>query len=216
MEAAKAIYAHAETVKHLQVEYFRLTEPFRATFTTTRELFDSGQVAIGLLAFDKGGSKRTRLRRTATTALAGDTVEYLVGWRLCKPRQRSDVTVKGSGPLFRSVLSLLDALYRRQIQKPMILNWGEMKDFVLHRGGERLEQLARVMLDEIWKLFGRSALQPYEVPIVAVAAGIEEPPGSEMPSVLRTKLIARTDKWRKKPSLVARSAPLTGRLIYCT
>jgi hypothetical protein len=214
MRTAKAIFDHAATVRALTAEYATLSEQFRATFTTSRPLFDSGAAALKLLELGIDGSSRrpVAVRRAATTARADDDEKYTVQWRACTVGEPFDA-ITTSLPLFRTMVSLLDSLYHRQLEARRTLDWGG-HSIKFADGHFRIEQLARATADGVVEVLGGEAMQPRAFPVVAVAAAIDEPAANASLDHLREELQRRVDEWRKKPGLLRRRYPLRGRMIY--
>jgi hypothetical protein len=213
MRTAMAIFRHAETIRVLTTEYGNLSERFRTTFTTTRELFDSGEAALKLLEFDNASSERPLpLRREATTTRVDDDETYTVRWRVCSPGELPDETT-ASLSLFETMTSLLDSLYRSQLDTRRRVTWAN-HTIKIADGPFRLEQLARATLDGVAEVLGHATMQMHEVPVVAVAAGIDEPVGHHRLDALREELRKRADEWRQKRGLLRRRRPLQGRTIF--
>lgn len=209
MEAAKLIFDHAETLRNLRAEYQTLTERFRTTFTTTRELFDAGRVAIRLLAISGAGGPSIPLRRVASSAPV-ESERLFVEWTRCSTTRAAEATT--SMALFRTMESLLMSLYRRQLEQSRVLAWGGVK--LKTDGPFRREQLARATLDHALDVVQLPKLPLIAVPVVGVAAGISHATGPKPLQTLRDELEHRADQWRKKPTLLRRRRSLQGRLIF--
>ncbi len=213
MRTAKAIFDHAATVRGLTTEYEALTERYRATFSTYRDLYDSGQAALDLLGLADTDVDRGRvcLRRGGVSARVDD-VAHTVAWRVGAATESSDGATT-SLAAFGTLKSLLDCLYSAQLDQRRVVEWGSIT-IKTSEGPFRLEQLACAMIDGLTEVLELSRLKLHEVPVVAVAASIDCATGTHSLAALREELRKRADEWRQKPSLLRRRRPLRGRTFY--
>lgn len=216
MQIAKAIFKHSSLVRNVTAEYLGLSDEFRTQLTTYRPLFDAGQAALQVLdVIDvpiEEAAGQVRLVRHRTVVRIDDDDDVVVIWRRALTGE-AEHAVTTDLAFFKSLTSLFASLYRAQLGTKSARRWGGIK-IKSSDDPFRLEQLARALTDEVSKMARLRTLMLHEVPIVAVAAGIDVPTGTKPIEDLVEELRLRADEWRQKPGLVRRRRPLQGRLIH--